>query len=163
MTLKKCDATVLMNTASDVITYCVFEHYAVLDPSKPPELIYVGTGKLATVLMHTDARKNTEWQRLFAAGGTLMVRIIATSENARDCQIYAVQHMKQMARMPRCNLHGSARRGLKRAVQCSDGRVFSSQKEAALQCGITESVLSRHMNNMVPHVNGLRFTYVPES
>lgn len=159
-TIKKCDASIILDTSPDRPMYCVYEHYASFEMGKPPELIFVGASKITTLLHFQEARKNTEWARMLGYGGQVMVRIIATGEDLRECQRYAIQHLNQLPRYPRCNMRGTERRGVARAIQCSNGQVFQSQKEAARVMGVTESALSRHLNNLQQNVGGLRFHYI---
>lgn len=161
MTITKADTSLILDTSRPGDLFCAYEHRATLTPGAPPEIIMVGACKLADAYRMIDGKTNSEWLRIFAQGGQVMVRIIATGNNRVEITRWAMGHMRSLPTIPRCNLYGLSMRGSARPVRCENtGEVYKSQRDACEQLGIQNSTMSRHLSGQVPKVNGMIFRYV---
>lgn len=160
MTIVKADSSLAVDTKSARGLWCVFEHLAQFVADKPPEVIFVSVCKLSEVYRLIEGVRNSEWNRIFAEGGTVMVRIVATTEEKHEAQRYAVQHMRTLEKHPRCNLHGVLQHGRTRPIMEIESKiVYASQTDAASKLAISASAISRHLNGQLSHVNGYTFEY----
>lgn len=157
-TIIPCDASVVVNVRPEAPLWAAYEYQAVLDPSEPPTVIYVGASTLANVYQLREGRTNSEFVKIFANGGHVLVRVIATGERG-DVIRFAQQHMRTFDPLPRCNLHGFNVKGRNRAVMCSNGKTYPSQLEAARALGVSQSAISQCLGGRISHVNGMTFTY----
>lgn len=156
-TLNKADAAIVVDTVQPGKLYCVYEHLVSFAPGQPPEVIMVGTCKIADVYRLIDGSRNSEWQKIFRGGGQVMVRIVATG-HPTACQRHAMAHMRAMNPMPRCNLHGVSTKGTSQRVECiTNGIIYDSQKAAADALNISSSAISRHLRGDLQRVGGYMF------
>ena len=138
-------------------TWCMFEHLVVFDATKPPEVILVGVCPLAEVTRMTDGRRNSIWVDIFRNGGQVMVNIIATSESKSDLVRRAVKRLNELR--PRCNAHGFNMKNASNRIECSNGKTYDSQRDAAVALGLDASAISRHLRGHTSHVMGYTFSY----
>lgn len=157
--IKKQDASVIGNTMDIDKQFCAYEHLAVIQPGKPPEVVFVSVCKLLDVFRMVEGRRNSEWAKMFSHGGDVMVRIIATGTERTEVIRFAMNHMKQLPAKPRCNLHGVMMKGIKRPIICSNGQTFNSQLDAARALGVSASAISRHLKGDFNTVGGYTFAY----
>ena len=163
MTLIQCDASVVVDTRNVAETFVVFEHQVAFMPNQPPEVILVGSCRLMDLYKLRDPRNNSEWAEIFKRGGTVLVRIVAVSDNRLEAQRYAMQHMRSFPAMPRCNARGYNSRRVSRPIIChSNSQKYRSQKHASDEMGISQSVLSRHLAGELQHAGGHVFSYASE-
>lgn len=160
MTLQAADAAIIMDTVNPAESWCVFEHQVVLSQGEPPTVILIGACRLTEVYRLMDGKTNTEWMRIFRGGGSIMVRIIATTMDRHLAFRHAQDLVRKAEPKPICNIRGYSIRGQARAVIClNNGQRYSTQAEAAAALGIHASALSRHMRGDLSHAGGLRFVY----
>lgn len=157
--IKKQDASIIGNTMNLDKQFCAYEHLAVVEPGKPPEVVFVSACKLLDVYRMVEGRRNSEWAKMFRDGGDIMVRIIATGPDRTEIIRFAMNHMRQMSPRPRCNLHGVLMKGVARPLICSNGQTFNSQVEAARALGVSASAISRHLKGELNTVAGYTFGY----
>lgn len=159
--ISKCDATIILDTVDPWKTWCVYEHLAQLEAAKPPVVVLVGACKLHDLTRLTDGRRNSEWLRLFANGGSVMIRIVATTDIPVEARALAATHMRTYDPMPRCNLHGYSTKNSSTSIrEETTGQVYSSQSAAGAALGISGSAISRHLRGDLKHVGGYVFRYV---
>lgn len=149
--------SIIVDTQTLGNTWCLYEHLAVLDAGQPPEIIMIGVCKLNDAFRLGDGRRNSAWSAIFANGGQIMVRIVATSEYRHEMTLQATRRIQ--SNPPRCNARGFNLRGTARPIKCSNGQVYGSQKEAAAALGLDASSISRHMRGDTQHVSGYTFMY----
>jgi len=70
--------SLILDTRPELPVWYTYTHSATLSPGAPPTIVYVSISALADVLRLSDARSNSEWARLFANGGQVLVDIIGT-------------------------------------------------------------------------------------
>ena len=158
--IQKCDSALIMDTTHPVDEWCVFEHQVVLKEGEPPTVILIGACKLGEVYRLMDGKTNTEWCKIFKTGGSVMVRIVATTSNKGEAMRYAQDLVRTIEPTPICNKQGFNLRGTSRAVRClnNDTR-YNTQHEACLALGLHQSAMSRHLRGELSHVGGMRFVY----
>jgi hypothetical protein len=161
MAITPCDSSLIINVRPEAPIWAAFEYQASLEPGTPPTVIYVGAAILADVYRLVEGRTNSEFVKLFANGGHVLVRIIATGERIEIIR-FAQQHMRTFDPMPRCNVHGFNIKGISKAVMCSNGKTYPSQTEAARDLGVSQSAISQCLGGKISHVNGLTFSYALE-
>jgi len=155
------DTAIVIPSDSPWKMWACYEHQVTFEAGKPPEVIMVGVTKMCDVYRMAECRLNSEWQRIFAKGGHVMVRIIATGDDKPEMMRWAATHMRSLDKIPRCNLHGVSTRGYARPIRCENtGEVFASQKEACDALGIHQSAMSRHLGGGLGKVNDMVFRYV---
>ena len=157
------DASLIVDTRRPVDLLCAFEHLATFEAGAPPEVILVGTCKLNDVYRLAVGKNNSEWVKIFANGGSVMVRIVALGDNQAEINRWANIHMRALPSIPRCNLHGLKLRGWSRAIKCENtGEVFATQSAACEALGLDGGSLSKHLSGKSAHVDGRIFRYVVE-
>ena len=156
--IKQEHCTLFANTGDMHKTWCVFEHF-----DEAGEVIYVNVCPLSQVFTPTPYRKNSEWNKIYAVDAPVTIRIIATSSNIAELRRFAVNHVRSLPVMPRCNLHGFEQRAHGRAILCSNGQRYADQKEAAAALGVTVSAVSQAMKRDKPHVRGFTLIYEGET
>lgn len=159
MTMIKQDSNVIIDTAIGVDHWAAFEVHATLTEGAPPEIIYVNACKLHDVYKLTQARINSEFARMFANGGMVMVHIIATGNDRREIIEYALRHQKSLPLPPRCNVVGHLMTQAHRIIICSNGKEYKSQTDAALALGVAQSAISRHLRGDLATVKGYTLSY----
>lgn len=160
MTITKADTAMIVDTRKPGDLYCAYEHHVTFSEGSPPEVIMVGACKLADVYRMLDGKANSEWQRIFAQGGHVMVRIIAVGDERMEMMRWAMTHMRSLPTIPRCNLHGVSTKGSARPVRCENtGVTYQSQRDACEQLGIHSSSMSRHLSGQLAKVSGMVFRY----
>lgn len=160
MTIIKADTSLILDTRRPGDLFCAYEHHATFTQDAPPEIILVGACKLADAYRMVDGKANSEWQRIFAQGGQVMVRIIATGDDRIEMTRWAMSHMRNLPTIPRCNLHGLSTRGSARPIRCENtGVVYQSQRDACEQLAIHSSSMSRHLSGQLAKVSGMVFRY----
>ena len=164
MTLIKQDGSLILPTDKAWQLYCAWEHLCYFEADQPPVVIMVGACKLTDAYKMLDGRRNSEWMRLFKAGGTVMVKIIATGPDRTSCVKFAMDHMRKMNPMPRCNLMGFSNKGVARRVEClTNGEIYDSQTHAATALGISNVQISKHLKGDCKHVNKYVFRYADDA
>ena len=159
-TIAKVESSVIINTKDPMGIYCAYEHLAAFEPGKPPQVILVGSCKLADVYRLVDGLRNSEWCKIFQHGGSVMVKIIATGNDRIEMTRFATQHMRTFSDIPRCNLFGYASRSAGRALECvTNGEIYANQAAAAAALGLSASMISRHMRGDLKTVGGHVFRY----
>lgn len=159
MPVQVADASLVVDTSPDLDPWCAFEHLAALEAGHPPQVIYVGACRLVDVFRLTEGKTNSDWSSLFANGGYVLVRIIATGTR-QDIVNYATRHVRTFDPMPRCNVRGYNVRGARRAVICNNnGTTYRNQSEAAAELGVTQSAISQHLDGKLSSVRGYTFRY----
>jgi len=154
------DTNIVIDTTRPTLIWCVYEHQCVLEPEKPPETILVGACRLTDCYKLIDGKTNSEWGRIYANGGAVLVRIIQLHDDALTAKRAAIAHIKTLPHPPRCNLRGVSMRGAKRPIICDqNGQEYATQGEAAEALGISQSGISRHMAGELAHVQGHTFHY----
>ena len=151
--------SIVLDVQTVVSDWCVYEHWAVIKEGEPPSCIMVGASKLSEVLKLTNARCNSEWAKMFQAGGTIMLRIIALGDDRREIFNEAIRQTRKYDPVPHCNLRGFSLAGAVKRIMCSDGRVFATQEEAAAGLGASQSMVSRHLRGEINNVKGFLLTY----
>lgn len=140
--------------------WCVYEHLMQIEPDGPPVVIYVNACKLSEVYRLTQGRQNTEWLRLTKDRDVkIMVRIVATDTDRYLINREAMRHARIFNPMPICNLRGFNIHGQGRSVECSNGKRYKSQADAAKELGLSQSAISKHLNGQLRHVGGYVFSY----
>lgn len=162
--IQPADASLVIDTKRPTDTWCVFEHQVILKEGEPPTVILIGACKLRDVYLMTDGKTNTEWASIFANGGSVLVRIVATTIDKPEAFRHAQDLIRSTTPTPVCNLKGYNIRGSARAVRCinNDTR-YNTQAEAAAALGVSASAISRHLKGDLSHANGLRFVYDSEA
>lgn len=163
MTITKQDVSIVLDTDKPWEKWACYEHHVTFDPNAPPDIIMIGVCKLTDVYRMSEGRVNSEWMRIFARGGHVMVRIVAIGDDKVEMTRWASSHMRGQERIPRCNLHGVNQRGYSRPVRCENtGEVYESQREACEALGLHQSAMSRHLSGAIGKVGGMMFRYVNE-
>ena len=156
----KYDAAVVVETIRPFDMWCVYEHQVVMTEGEPPQVIMIGTCRLTEVYKLVDGKRNTEWGKIFRNGGSVLVRIRATSDDKREAYRYAQDLLRDSNPRPLCNLKGYNARMMGRRIECvNNGQTYRSQSEAAQALGLHQSSISRHMNGELEHAGGYRFVY----
>lgn len=163
MTLNKADASLIIDTAHPGKIWCVYEHLVSFAVGQPPEVIMVGACKLPDVHRLIDGARNSEWQKIFRGGGSVMVRVVATGTDQVEVQRHAMAHMRSYPNLPRCNLKGFSTKGTSQRIECvQNGVIYDSQKDACMALGLHTSAVSRHMRGDLKHVGGYTFRLAPD-
>lgn len=150
----------IMDVKGSLTHWCAFEHWATLKAGEPPQCIFVGACRLIDVMRLTEARNNSQWSKIFANGGSIMLRILATGAKRADVINYAVKAARSHDPQPICNTHGYTLFGALRRVACSNGETYENQAHAARALGTHQSSISRHLQGHSAHVKGHVLTYV---
>lgn len=138
--------------------WCVFEHHL------PPQILYVGACKLIDVFKMREARDNSEWAKIYANGGGVQLAITMITDNRNEAFRVAMERVRSLDPMPRCNMHGYNMHRTARTLICSNGQTYKSQSDAAQALGISQSNISKHLAGDLTHVNGHTFAYaVPDA
>jgi hypothetical protein len=140
--------------------WCAFEHWATLQPGEPPQCILVGACKLIDVYKLNDGRNNSQWIKIFANGGSVMIRILITTTDRTEAVNHAVRASRSYNPLPVCNATGYNMRGSLRRIACSNGETYDNQEHAALALGAHQSAISRHLLGHSSHVKGQTLTYI---
>lgn len=159
MTMQPADCALIVDVRQTATTYCIFEHHLQITPGQPPEIIMVGMSKLADVYKLIDGKTNSDWAAIFANGGSVMVRIIATCTDKSEARRAAAVHYRTLNPAPRCNIHGFNVRGISRKILCNNGVEYDSQLAAAEELNLSQSAISRHLRGELASVGGFRFNY----
>lgn len=156
----KFDAAIVIDTRRNNETWCVFEHQVTMREGEPPETILISACRLIDVFQLRDGKTNSEWSKIFAAGGHVLVRIVATSLNRSDAFRIAAEMVRDSKPVPRCNLLGYNMRSNRRPVIClNNGKRYETQQHAALDLGIHASAISRHLLGKADTAQGMKFAY----
>lgn len=150
---------VILDVRKSSNDWCVFEYWATLKEGEPPQCIMCGAERLIDVYKLRTGKSNTEFARIFANGGTIMVRIIAIGGSRRELIQAAVMQTRKYTPAPVCNTKGYTAGGIIRRISCSDGRIFDSQQHCAVELGVSQSAISRHLRGEGNHVKGYLLTY----
>jgi len=158
------NCSIIVNTQTVLSQWCVYEHWATLKADEPPVCIMVGSSKLVDVYKLLEGRINSEWTRIFASGGHVMVRIVATADDRKKALQLAVAQSRKYDPLPVCNRNGFALYGGLRRIVSSTGEVFANQREAANALGVSSPTISRHLSGELQHVRGVVLHYAaPEA
>lgn len=160
MAIQSADSLLVVDTrVMPSLVWCAFEHQAVLEPGSPPVVIFVSACRLSDVYKLSEGKTNSDWAAIFANGGHVLVRIIATGDKT-DIIRHAQKHARTLQPTPRCNLRGVNMSGGRRAVKCHQtGEVYASQLAAADALGVTQSALSQHLAGKLNAIGGYTFEY----
>lgn len=163
MVIQSADASLVVDTKHTTELWCVYEHQVVLKEGEPPSVIMIGACRLREVYLLIDGKTNTEWAKIYANGGSVLVRIVGVTLDKMEAMRHAQTLVRSATPTPICNLQGYNIRGSARAVRCinNDTR-YNTQREAAEALGVSASALSRHLRGELTHANGLRFVYDQE-
>lgn len=162
--MQKFDAAIIVDTRRAGETWCVYEHQAVMREGEPPETIMVGACRLVDVYHLRDGKTNSEWTQIFANGGHVLVRVVATSLNRQDAFRVAAEMVRDSRPQPRCNLLGYNVRGARRPVIClNNGKRYETQLHAAAELGIHASAISRHLRGHASRAQGMQFVYASDA
>lgn len=139
--------------------WCSYEHWAVLTPGEKSMCIYIGCCKLTDLFRMKDPRTNSYWTKLFKNGGSVEVRVLATSESQSDMVKHSIRTLRGYHPKPVCNIHGISMRSSHRKLLCSNGQTYKNQQDAAIALGIQQTSISRHLQGKVGSVQGYTFAY----
>lgn len=138
--------------------WCAYEHHV------PPQIVYVNTCKLTDLFKLADARDNSEWFKMFANGGGIMIHLLLITDSRHRAVETAIARAKSLTPMPRCNLHGWNMKTSARPILCSNGKTYSTQREAADELKLDQGNLSKHLRGELKTVGGYTFAYAsPEA
>ena len=162
MTLTQTDTcSLVVDARTSSYDWCVYEHHVVLNEGDPPTVIQVGAAKLTEVFHLSDGKRNSEWSAIFANGGKLLLRIVATTDDKREAHKHAQTLMRKYR--PLCNLRGFDLKGQQNAILClTNGVRYETQAAAAEALGLAQSQISRHLRGGPNHVGGFVFAYAPQ-
>jgi hypothetical protein len=162
--VNKFDASIVVDVRRQSETWCVYEHQVVMSPGEPPETILIGACRLADVYRLTDGKTNSEWQNMFANGGHVLVRIVATTLNRSDAYRSAADIVRSSQPIPRCNLLGYNLRGMRKPIIClNNGKRYETQLQASQELGIHCSAISRHLRGQGNSAGGFKFAYAGDT
>lgn len=136
--------------------WCAYEHHS------PPHVVYVNACRLVDVFKMREARDNSEWLRMFANGGGIVLHFLCITDDRNEAMRVAIERCKSLPTMPRCNLHGYNMHKAPRKIICSNGATYKSQNEAAKLLNISQGNLSKHLRGELTSVSGYTFAYVTE-
>lgn len=154
------DASIIVDTQRNNETWCVYEHQAVMRQGEPPETILIGACRLTNVYHLQEGKTNSEWTRIFGAGGQVLVRIVSTAPTRSDAFRVAAERVRNADPQPRCNMLGYSMRTKRQAVVClNNGVRYETQQDAALALGIHASAISRHLRGGANSAQGFKFAY----
>lgn len=142
---------VLINTDREI--WCLYEHWIGNDR------IYVGNCKLVDIILAPDARKSEQWRELTTDQPVTIVIVSQGKRNEiyRQGYEYLGSLLKQGA-TPICNGPNKPTYYVKTGrIECSDGRIFLTQLDAARGLGVDQSRVSKHLNGKpgFGHIKGL--------
>lgn len=156
----QADCAIVLDAQQTFRTWCVWEHIANFGDGKPPEVIMIGMCKLNDVYKLVEGKRNSEWMRIYADGGAVMVRIVAHGTDRVELQRWAAQHARASGRLPRCNISGINVKGTSTPIDClTNGKRYESQKQACDELGLNRSAFSRHLRGDSAHIGGYVFKY----
>lgn len=160
VSIQKVDAALVIDIRRNNETWCVYEHQVVMKQGEPPETIMIGACRLVDLFHLRDGKTNSEWAQIFTNGGQVLVRIVATTLNRPDAFRHAAELVRDSRPAPRCNLLGYNMRSSRRPVIClNNGKRYETQRHAALELGIHESAISRHLRGFSDAAQGMKFAY----
>lgn len=151
---------IIVDVKRSLVDWCAFEHIATLKADEPPQTIFVGACKLVDVFKLQDGKSNSQWAKIYAQGGNVLLRILATGPDRSEIINYAVKVARAYNPQPLCNLHGYTMAGSLRRIACSNGETYDNQAHAATALGTHQSAISRHLQGHSAHVKGHVLTYV---
>jgi len=159
-------AVFMLDALAGANTWCVYEHHLIRNDGMPPEVIFVGSTRLSDLFSCKDARMNSDWLPLMNAygpsGPKIMIRIIATTDDPVEANNTAIRHLRTFDKTPRCNLHGFNNYRRTAFIMCSNGKLYTSQVEAATELGIKQPAISRVLRGGAQHASGYSFTYATQ-
>lgn len=151
------------NATADALrsAQCVYGTSITMTPGNPPEMIFVGVGKLVDVFALKEARANSEWSRITNNGQIpVMITLLAIADTIPEASAAGMRYMNDLPQWPHCNRHGYNLQQRTRRILASNGTIFETQQEAARIIGISESAISQHLHGKLKSVKGLRLTYL---
>lgn len=151
---------VIVDVKRALVDWCAYEHWATLQPGQPPQCIFVGATRLVDVYKLNDGRNNSQWAKIFANGGSVLIKIIATGADRSEIINAAVRASRSHEPAPICNIQGFNMAGSLRRIACSNGEIYDNQAHAAMALGTHQSAISRHLGGHSAHVKGHTLTYV---
>lgn len=154
------DNNLIVDVRRALVDWCAFEHWATLQPGQPPECILVGACRLVDLFKMNDGRNNSQWAKIFANGGSVMIRVLATGADRSEIINHAVRASRSHDPQPVCNIHGYNMQGALRRIACSNGDTYDNQEHAARALGAHQSAVSRHLAGHLAHVKGHTLTYI---
>ena len=157
--LTKFDSSIVVETERPFDLWCVYEHQVVMTEGEPPQVIMIGACRLNEVYLLMDGKRNSEWASIFRNGGSVLVRVVAVSNDRREAFMHAQDLLRVSNPRPLCNLKGYNVTP-KRRVQCiNNGQVYQSQTEASKALGVQQSTISRQLKGELEHAGGYRFVF----
>lgn len=157
----KLDASVIVETKDTRSIWCVYEHQAVLTVGDPPVTVFIGASRLMEVFHMNDARRNSEWRKMFDKGGQVLVRIVGITHDRAEAFRVASEMIRNNDVRPRCNALGYNTSGARRPIVClENGKRYESQLAAAEDLGIYSSTISRQLRGLANTAQGFRFAYL---
>lgn len=158
MTLTTHDAAIVLDAQNPDKVWCVYEHQVCMKQGDPPETIMIGAARAVDIYRLVDGRTNSMWRKIFETGGTVLVRIVATTMDRDEAHRHAMDLIARQK--PKCNMSGYDMRGMHRAIVCIQNNTrYNSQAEAAEKLNIPASSISRHLAGKLKHVSGFQFAY----
>jgi len=136
--------------------WCVVEYQVYFAPV--PETMLITAVKLSEAFTFAEAQRNSEWRKWVTDQHTVLttIRGVGTRE---ECQRKSTDIIMGMPTRPRCNLYGYNAFAQIRPLECSNGKVYQTQAEAAQDTGTAQSAISRHLKGELKQVKGLIFRY----
>jgi hypothetical protein len=127
--------------------------YSTLRPGEPPVAVWVGVVKLRQAFHFNEPAKNNQWKHYVTNTSDIMVTINATG-SAMECQHQTNKLINALK--PVCNVHGH---NYAKRILCSNGQMYKTQSEAAIDLGINQSAISAVLSGRLRAVKGYSFTY----
>lgn len=152
--------SLIVDVRTSLTDWCAFEHWATLQADRPPQCILVGACRLVDLYKMNDGRNNSQWSKIFANGGSVMIRVLAVGKDRSEILNLAVRTSRAHDPQPVCNFHGFNMIGALRRISCSNGDFYDNQEHAARALGASQSAVSRHLAGHSRHVKGHMLTYV---
>lgn len=132
--------------------YCCYSH------TIGDEIMFIGVCRTHEIFFAPDARKNSEWKKVFANQQILELKMHMIGSSL-DCQRFRETWMRTFKRRPRCNLFGHMTERFSK-IQCVEtGEIFESQVAVCLAVGVATSQMSNHIRGVPGHrtIKGRRY------
>lgn len=159
----KTDALIFHRVDADTPTWCAYE-ISYQDGTAPPTIIFVSACKLQEVFTIRPAMNNSEFRKIVKPGAVVGIRIFATGTNVHAIRRAAQERLEAFPSRPICNARGFrvSTPGRARPIRCSNGKTYRNQNEAALDLGVQQPTISRHLAGFAQSVAGETLWYKGE-